>query len=121
MNGDNMSNKQGSRGLFSRIAIVLIATIGCSWSAVSTAQSTQTWEISFVSDLSGPLNIYGTSQLGGLQTWIQQVNKTGGVAGRKVALKVRDDRSDVQAGLSAETVSIDNMAATLLRRLKVLP
>ena len=99
--GGKMLKQRGSRGLFSRMAIGLIATIGCSWSVVSTAQSLQTWEISFVSDLGGPLNIYGTTQLGGLQTWIQHVNKAGGVAGRKVTLNVRDDRSDVQTGLSA--------------------
>ena len=109
-----MSNKQGSRGLFFRAAIGLMVIIGCSWSAVSTAQSTPTWDISFVSDLSGPLNTYGSSQLGGLQTWIQQVNKTGGVAGRKVALKVHDDRSDVQAGLSAYKEALAEKPIVLL-------
>lgn len=96
-----MLNKHGFKGSFSRITIGLVFTIACGWSAVSRAQSAPTWNVSFVSDLSGPLNTYGTSQLGGLQTWIHQVNKNGGVAGRKVALKVRDDRSDVQTGLSA--------------------
>lgn len=84
-------------------AITGIAVFGaaCGGAAQApTTDSSKTWEISVVTDLSGPLNLYGTSELGGLQTWVDHVNKTGGVSGRKIALKIHDDRSDVQAGLA---------------------
>ena len=78
---------------------VIAAACGGSTPAPSAA-STKTWDISVVTDLSGPLNTYGTSELGGLQTWVDHINKSGGVSGRKLALKIHDDRSDVQAGLA---------------------
>lgn len=71
-----------------------------------TPATNKTWDISFVSDLSGPLSRFGTSQLGGLQTWVTQVNKTGGVACQKVNILIRDDKSDVLNGLNAYKAAI---------------
>ena len=79
----------------------LVASLACGGNpAPASGTGSKTWDISFVSDLSGTQQLYGTSQLGGLQTWVDHVNKTGGVAGGKINLKIRDDKSDTQAGLA---------------------
>lgn len=100
-----------------------LAVAGCSGSAVSSgsapssassASSSEPWKISFVSDLSGPLSVYGTSELAGLQTWFNQINTEGGVAGRKIDLSIRDDKSDVQAGLATYRQALADKPLVLL-------
>ena len=79
----------------------VLAAMACGGSTAPASSGTsKSWDVSFVSDLSGTQQLYGTSQLAGLQTWIDHVNKTGGVAGGKVNLKIRDDKSDTQAGIA---------------------
>lgn len=100
------------------LAVTAVVLTSCSATGPNTTadppSSDDQWEISFVSDLSGPLSVYGTSLLGGLQTWFDQVNRNGGVAGREINLAVRDDRSDVQAGLAAFREALDSSPLVVL-------
>lgn len=63
--------------------------------AAATAQNTTPYTIGMNIDLSGPISVGGKQNLAGLQTYIKELNDSGGVNGRKINLVALDDRSDV--------------------------
>jgi branched-chain amino acid transport system substrate-binding protein len=100
------------------LTAITVTVTSCADSAsedtAAAPEAGEPWQISFVSDLSGPLSVYGTSELAGLQTWFDKVNAEGGVAGSEIELAVRDDKSDVQAGLATFREALDEEPLVVL-------
>jgi len=62
-------------------------------SATAWAQTNQPIKLGFISSLSGPVAPLGQPMLLGAQIAVDQINKAGGVNGRKLELVVRDDKA----------------------------
>jgi branched-chain amino acid transport system substrate-binding protein len=84
------------------VALSALATASCGSSAqgstASTKSSTLTVGISL--SLTGDFADPGRAALRGYQLWADAANATGGILGRKVELKVLDDRSEPDAAAS---------------------
>lgn len=76
------------------------ALTGCAGSTGSGGASGSSYTLGFNDALSGPIAFAGASNLAGFQTYIDQVNSTGGVNGHQVELKVLDDRSDAGVAIA---------------------
>jgi branched-chain amino acid transport system substrate-binding protein len=90
-----------------RRAWVIIAAVGSAL-ILATAYATLSWKrstpicIAFANSLTGPSSSAGTESLIAAQIYIDQVNVTGGVAGRRIELVVFDDASS--ADVARDTV-----------------
>jgi branched-chain amino acid transport system substrate-binding protein len=81
------------------VALVLLA--GCaadSDSGSGSKSSSGPYRIGMSMDLSGPIAFNGKPAAAGLRASIADLNRRGGVNGRKVDLKILDDASDVAKG-----------------------
>lgn len=84
-------------GLVGTVALITAAcsSSGGSSGGSSVGTSGGTYNIGVLADLSGPVAGYDQPNVAGLQTYIDAVNKKGGVDGHKLALKILDTKSDV--------------------------
>lgn len=96
------------------LVLALAAGLSATAGASTTAKKADNWKFAIVTDLSGPLNLYGASELAGLKTWFAYTNSKGGVLGRKVDLSIHDDRSDISAGLAEFKAALDEKPLALL-------
>lgn len=94
------------------VSLALIAT-GCSSTKNNSSDSgsagpgitKSTITLGYLTDLSGPASASGKIDLHGSQLYIDQLNKDGGVCGRKINLTTQDDQYDPQKALSLYTQS----------------
>ncbi len=83
---------------------------------VSPAQSADSIRIGVIAPLSSPASVdMGKSIVGGARVFVQDINATGGVLGRKVELVIRDDQANPDTGASAarELVEKEKVAAVV--------
>ena len=78
------------------------------------AQAPQPIKIAAPVDLSGAAADVGADALAGAQFAVEQINKSGGVLGRPVALEQRDSASNPQKGISQATALLQEGAVMLL-------
>lgn len=57
--------------------------------------------LGLITPLSGPQEFIGTYVRNGAEVAVEQLNKSGGIMGRQVALEIRDDKANPAAGLAA--------------------
>ncbi|RFC70672.1 ABC transporter substrate-binding protein [Streptomyces sp. AcE210] len=108
-------NRPYRRAALGLIAAVLVSLTGCSTkgadasSAKDSAHGVKTGPgvtdstitLGVLTDLSGPVAPLGKSSLQAQQLYLDQVNKAGGVCGRKIKLLVRDHGYDVQKAVAS--------------------
>jgi ABC-type branched-subunit amino acid transport system substrate-binding protein len=102
-------------------AIVAIVLSACSSNSSSTSSSssssggsTATYTLALVVDQTGALAGTDAIATGGAQTWVDEVNASGGVKGHKVALKIFDAKSDPNAAVSAFREAISTNPVVIL-------
>jgi len=83
-------------------------------SAADQGVSDDSITIGMHSSLSGPIAVFGLAYEWAAQLVIDEVNKTGGVNGRKIELVVEDDRGDPGAGVAAVTKLMNRDEAFLI-------
>jgi branched-chain amino acid transport system substrate-binding protein len=84
-------------GSLAVMTAVALAIAGCSDSGSDSA-SGGSFKIGMSMDLSGSISFNGKPAAAGLKTYIDALNKRGGVNGKTVDLKIVDDASDVAKG-----------------------
>ena len=57
--------------------------------------------VGLIAPLTGPVAAYGDQVKNGAQAAVDQINKTGGILGEKVVLKLTDDAGEPKQGVSA--------------------
>ena len=95
------SRRGRGRAALLAAAAVVAATLSACSSGGSSAASNSAYTLALVVDQTGALAGTDSTATGGLQTWVDQVNASGGVNGHKVNLQVFDAKSDPNAGASA--------------------
>src|SRR5437868_4974361 len=59
------------------------------------------FKIGLITPLSGPQEFIGSYVKNGAEIAVDQINKSGGIMGRQVALEIRDDKANPAAALAA--------------------
>lgn len=78
------------------------------------AQQVSTVPVGVVGPFSGPSSDFGTPMLQGIQLAIDEINAVGGYLGRPLALVVKDDQGDPEAGLrAAQELAAQKVVATI--------
>lgn len=78
------------------------------------AQQVSTVPVGVVGPFSGPSSDFGTPMLQGIQLAIDEINAVGGYLGRPLALVVKDDQGDPDAGLrAAQELAAQKVVATI--------
>ncbi len=85
--------------LVAAVFTTLLITIGSV--NAETGVSDDEIKIGMWTPLSGPVSLLGTSASDGVKVWVDQVNATGGINGRKIKLIVYDDGASPQEGQAA--------------------
>src|SRR5215470_7767252 len=83
---------------------VLLAACSSGGSATTGSSSTaggQSYNVSIVSDLTGPLNVVGIPSAYGAEAFFKQLNASGGINGRPVKVDVVDSQSSLPGVQSA--------------------
>ncbi|WHE07752.1 ABC transporter substrate-binding protein [Thermoanaerobacterium thermosaccharolyticum] len=86
------------------IAVLMVAVIfsGCTKSN-STSASSDTIKVGALFELTGSVATYGTSALNGAKLYIDEVNKNGGVLGKKIVLVKADNKSQTDESINQAT------------------
>ena len=69
--------------------------------AASTALAQDTIKIGAITSVTGRFAEFGKQQLAGFKVGVEEVNRKGGVNGKKIELIIEDNASDVNKGLAA--------------------
>jgi len=89
-------------------AVVLVAA------PLAPAQQGGTVPVGVIGPFSGPSSDFGTPMLQGIQMAIDEINAVGGYLGRPLALVVKDDKGDPEAGLqAAQELAAQKVVATI--------
>ncbi|WP_034388782.1 ABC transporter substrate-binding protein [Deinococcus sp. YIM 77859] len=72
-----------------------------SLSTLSAAQAQGTIKIGAITSITGRFAEFGKMQLAGFKVGVDEVNRRGGVLGRRIELVIEDNASDVNKGLAA--------------------
>jgi branched-chain amino acid transport system substrate-binding protein len=88
-------NKRGKRTLAALSVVVVVLT------AVSAAsgQGRAPVELAMISPLTGPLSFVGQDNRAGVQAAIREINRGGGINGRRINLTIFDDASNPSQGV----------------------
>ena len=88
-------NKRGKRTLAGLSVVVVVLT------AVSAAsgQGRAPVELAMISPLTGPLSFVGQDNRAGVQAAIREINRGGGINGRRINLTIFDDASNPSQGV----------------------
>lgn len=81
--------------------VLLSLALALPLSALSAAQAQGTVKIGVITSVTGRFAEFGKMQLAGLKVGVAEVNRKGGVLGRRIELVIEDNASDVNKGLSA--------------------
>jgi len=84
-----------------RQTMLLSLALALPLSALSGAQAQGTVKIGAITSVTGRFAEFGKMHLAGFKVAVAEVNRKGGVLGRRVELVVEDNASDVNKGLSA--------------------
>ncbi|MEW6421363.1 MAG: ABC transporter substrate-binding protein [Deinococcota bacterium] len=79
----------------------LTLSLALSLSALSAAQAQGPIKIGAITSITGRFAEFGKMQLAGFKVGLDEVNRRGGVLGRRVELVIEDNASDVNKGLAA--------------------
>jgi len=81
---------------------------------LALAQQGNTVPVGVVGPFSGPSSDFGTPMLQGIQMAIDEINAVGGYVGRPLALVIKDDKGDPEAGLqAAQELAAQKVVATI--------
>ena len=76
--------------------------------------SSNTLQVGVIGPFSGPSSDFGTPMLQGIQMAVDEINAVGGYLGRPLALVVKDDKGDPDAGLkAAQELAAQKVVATI--------
>ncbi len=75
-------------------------TVGAAIALGAGMAHAQEWKIGVIAPTTGPIATIGSRQLASLQWWEHEVNATGGIKGRKVALKVCNDEASPEKAVT---------------------
>jgi branched-chain amino acid transport system substrate-binding protein len=104
-------------GVVATAAVSVLMLAGCSGGSGTTnnGSSKSAYVIGFNDDLSGAISFAGLTNLAGVQTYFDYVNKEkGGVNGHKIDLKVLDSRADGATATSNVKTLIEQKAVAIL-------
>ena len=88
------------------LAAVTLAACGKSPDVTSNAQGTKigdTIKIGVDMELTGPVSAYGSAENKGIKLAVEEINKAGGVDGKKLELVTKDNKSDNAESSTAAT------------------
>jgi len=93
-----------------RVLCIAIAALALLWSAPA-ARAADPIRIGFSIELTGPLAAVGKTGLLAFQIWAEDVNKKGGLLGRKVELVYYDDQGNPSnvPGIYTKLIEIDKV------------
>ncbi|GAA5514956.1 leucine-, isoleucine-, valine-, threonine-, and alanine-binding protein [Deinococcus carri] len=84
-----------------RQTLLLSLALALPLSALSGAHAQGTIKIGAITSVTGRFAEFGKMQLAGFRVGVDEVNRRGGVLGRKIELVIEDNASDVNKGLAA--------------------
>jgi urea transport system substrate-binding protein len=117
-----MTNRQrnanlGERSLFNRRSALKLGLVGAATLAAPAVPRAETGELHVASlfDLTGNLNIYGVQEMNLSRYAIAEINKEGGVLGKKVVLHEYDTQSKIElySRYAQEVGANDNISAVV--------
>jgi branched-chain amino acid transport system substrate-binding protein len=91
----------GRTARVSAVAVLTLATLAACGGESSSGGSDTEYKVGFAGTLSGPVAPVGTALLGGINLAVDDVNKNGGVNGKKIKIVTEDDEGDPAAGITA--------------------
>ncbi|MBF0287031.1 MAG: ABC transporter substrate-binding protein [SAR324 cluster bacterium] len=93
---------------------LVIATMMLWMTALSGCEKKAPIKIGFVGNLTGRLSLLGTGGRDGTTLAVENINKTGGILGRKVELIVKDDRNDPEVVWQVDQELIDKKVVAII-------
>ena len=82
--------------------LAVLATLvlgGVVWATLGTAATRPPVRLAMISPLTGPLSFVGVDNRAGVLAAIREINRAGGIKGRKIALDIYDDGSNPSQGV----------------------
>ncbi len=93
----NHARSAATRGIGNRLFALLVFATGMAFGAFSGGVvAQQTYRFGIANDLSGPSSYHGKTFAAGFNTYLYEINATGGVNGRKLELLQEDAARNVQ-------------------------
>jgi branched-chain amino acid transport system substrate-binding protein len=83
------------------LALTPLLALPASAQSSTGAGNTGTIKIGAITSVTGRFAEFGKMQLAGFKVGVAEVNRTGGIGGRKIELIIEDNASDVNKGLAA--------------------
>src|SRR5918999_345927 len=81
------------------LAVAALAVVVLTVVSAAAAQDRQPVELAMVSPLTGPLSFVGQDNRAGVLAAVREVNRQGGIKGRRIALDIFDDGSNPSQGV----------------------
>ena len=94
-----MRGKRFGRSWLFGIPVALIVT-ACGGGSSNTGQSTAPWDLTFISATTGNYAAFGFDEIAGMTIAEDEINKSGGIEGRKVVVHFADTQSDIAQAVS---------------------
>jgi len=114
LGADMKSTKEDRRVWYFPWLFILLAVIFISTHLASCGNKNEPIKIGFVGPLTGRLSDLGTAGRDGVVLAIEELNRSGGINGRRVVLFTRDDRHDPQEALKADKELIREGVAAII-------
>ncbi|WP_019777434.1 ABC transporter substrate-binding protein, partial [Streptococcus sobrinus] len=100
------------------LAAVTLAACGKSPDVTSNAQGTKigdTIKIGVDMELTGPVSAYGSAENKGIKLAVEEINKAGGVDGKKLELVTKDNKSDnAESSTAATNLAVQNQVNAII-------
>lgn len=92
------------------LAILLLggALVSCGGNQNTSGENSDVIKIGAIGPLSGKASTYGQSVKNGADLYIEELNKAGGIDGKKIELIFEDDQADQAAAMNALNKLVDN-------------
>ena len=84
--------------LLAALAVVAVAAVGAAGSTAGT-EAAPTVRLAMISPLTGPLSFVGVDNRAGVLAAVREINRQGGIKGRRIALEIFDDGSNPSQGV----------------------
>ena len=83
------------------VSVLALSMSACGSSENKSTGSTDTFKIGGIGPTTGDAAIYGTAVKNGAQLAVDEINKNGGINGKKIEYKYEDDQSDAEKAVNA--------------------
>lgn len=83
------------------VSVLALSMSACGGSGNKSTGSTDTFKIGGIGPTTGDAAIYGKAVKNGAQLAVDEINKNGGINGKKIEYKFEDDQSDAEKSVNA--------------------